>query len=225
MRSGCDTRQYYREGLRSENRFSGFPVYQDLGGWLRENRDKRIGGLFIVSMNGAIPKLDDKTLGLISSLLPDFDPVIQVVESSLGGGKSFGRLDLPLARDADYFFEVWLYGDMERQISARLTQDVSDNSKYFWYRPFDELVEQPGSREDLISSFCDVLKTLLTFRTRIVQRKGWLFWHFRCEYCEADTWRAVYCHSAFRGGKFKAPQISGSKRVYQSDAIALGNAK
>lgn len=186
---------------------------------------KRNGGLYFVSMNGALPKLDDKTLGLISRLLPDFDPIIQVVEPSLGGGKSFGRLDLPLARSADYFFQIWLYGDMERQISAKLTQDISGDGRYFWYRPFDELVEQPGSREHLISSFCDVLKTLLTFRTRIVQRKGWLFWHFRCEYCEADTWRVVYRHSAFRGGKFKVPQIKGSKRVYHSDAIALGNVK
>jgi hypothetical protein len=167
-----------------------------------------------------VPKLDAETSGLIGLLLPNFNPVVQAVESPLSRKESFGRLDLPPALGADYFFQVWLYGDVERQISARPT-NVGGNSSYFWHRPFDELVEQPGSREDLINAFCTVLKKLLTHRTRIVQRKGWLFWHFRCEYYEGDAWKLIYRHSAFRGGA-KPPQISGSRRVYQSDAIALG---
>jgi hypothetical protein len=167
-----------------------------------------------------VPKLDAETLELIGLLLPNFDPVVQAVESPLSRRESLGRLDLPPALGADYFFQVWLYGDVERQISARPT-NAGDDSNYFWHRPFDELVEQPGSREELIDAFCDVLKTLLTRRTRVVQRKSWLFWHFRCEYSEGNAWKLVYRHFAFRGGKFKPPSISGRRRVYQSDAIAL----
>ena len=169
-----------------------------------------------------VPKLDDQTLGLIHSHLPNFTPVIQAVKSS-SRRENFGRLDLPAARGADYFFQVWLYEDMERQITAKLTADVDGDNKYFWHRPFDELVEQPGSREDLINAFCETLEKLLTRKTRIVQRKGWLFWHFRCECWEGETWNLIYRHFAFRGGKFKVPQIGGRRRVYQSDPVARGN--
>ena len=172
-----------------------------------------------------VPKLDAETLGLIGLLLPNFNPVVQSVEPPLSRKESFGRLDLPTALGGDYFFQIGLHGDVERQISARPTNIGRDDSCYFWYRPFDELVEQPGSREDLINAFSNMLKTLLTHKTRIVQRKGWLFWHFRCEYYEGDAWKMIYRHSAFRGGGFKPPQISGNRRVYQSNAIAVGNDK
>jgi hypothetical protein len=168
-----------------------------------------------------IPKIDDKTLGLLSLLLGDFNPAIQAVESSEGGAGNIGRFDLPLARDADYFFRIWFYGDSERQISARLIQSQSDDT-YFWHRPF-ELAEFRGSGEYLINAFCEELKILLTSKTRIVQRNGWLFWHFRCEYCAGEEWKVIYRDSALRGSKFEPPQISGSRRVYQSEAIAPRN--
>ena len=97
------------------------------------------------------------------------------------------RLDLPTPPDAEYFFRLWFYEGGERQIGARLIQDRSDDT-YFWYRPL-EMAEFRGSEDDLVSEFCEELKALLTHETRIVQRKGWLFWHFRCEYREGYSRR------------------------------------
>jgi hypothetical protein len=66
--------------------------------------------------------------------------------------------------------------------------------------------------------FGEVLEILLTHETHIIQRKGWLFWSFRCEYHERETWKLVYGHSALRW--FKSPQITGRSRVYFSGPIS-----
>jgi hypothetical protein len=73
------------------------------------------------------------------------------------------------------------------------------------------LARRKGSDEDLVSDFCEELEVLLTHETRIVQRKGWLFWHFRCEYRAGENWKSVCSQSAFRAGRFKPPQISGRR--------------
>ena len=162
-----------------------------------------------------IPQIDDKTLRLVSLLLPDFNSAVQRVEGSKLAGPNIGRLDLPPAHGADYFFRLWFSSD-ERQISAKLIED-SDDAKYFWYRPF-ELAEFRDSIEDLVSAFCEELEVLTTHETRIIQRKGWLSWHFRCEYRSSGKWKCLYRHSALRSG-FKPPQIKGRKRVYGSAAL------
>jgi hypothetical protein len=167
-----------------------------------------------------IPQIDDKTLGLLRFLLPDFNPVIQPAGAE-GYGAHIGKLDLPPAHGADYFFRLWLYPDGERQISARLVED-SREATYFWYRPF-ELAEFRGSTEDLISVFREKLEALLTHETRIIQRKGWLSWHFRCEYRASGNWKCLYRHSALRGG-FKPPQIRGRRRIYSSAALTVKDA-
>jgi hypothetical protein len=77
-----------------------------------------------------------------------------------------------------------------------------------------------GSEDDLVNEFCEELEALLIHETRIVQRKGWLFWHFRCEYRTGEKWKGVCSHSAFRGGRFKPPPIKGTRRVYHSAPIA-----
>ena len=120
-------------------------------------------------------------------------------------------IDLPTAQDAEYFFRVWFYEGGERQMTAQLVRRRSDDS-YFWYRPL-EMGEFNGSEDNLVIRSRQKLEALLTHETRIVQRKGWLFWHFRGEYRAVEKWKGIYGHSAFRGGRSKVPQIEGRKRV------------
>ena len=164
------------------------------------------------------PRIDAKTLSLLSGLLGDCNPVIHHEELKADIREKIGRLDLPIAPGAEYFFRLWFYEGGEREITAHLIQHRSDDT-YFWYRPF-EMGEFKGSEDDLVSEFCKELEVLLTHETRVVQRKGWLFWHFRCEYRTGEKWRNVYRHSAFRGGRFKLPHIKGRRRVYHSAPIA-----
>jgi len=162
------------------------------------------------------PRIDAKTAALLSRLLADCNPVIHPQDPKIA------ILDLPTAPGAEYFFRVWFYEGGERQISAQLIQRRSDDTD-FWYRPL-EMGEFNGSEDDLVSEFYEELEALLTHETRIVQRRGWLFWHFRCEYRAGENWKGVRGHSAFfRGGRFKVPQIKGRQRVYRSAAIASGS--
>jgi hypothetical protein len=171
-----------------------------------------------------LPKIDERTLTLLDRLLNGFDPVVHRVQPQGDFPGGIARLDLPAAPGAEYFFQLWFYEGGERHIRAELMQHRGDDT-YFWYRPF-ERAEFRGSEEDLVNEFCEVLEALLVHETRIVQRRGWLFWHFRCEYRAAEMWKGVYAHSAFRCGRFKTPQISGRTRVYHSAAIAsAGSAK
>jgi hypothetical protein len=165
-----------------------------------------------------IPQVDDRTLRLLNLHLPDFNPVIQPVEGLKVTGPHICRLDLPPAHGADYFFRLWFSPDGERQIGAKLVED-SDDASYFWYRPF-ELAEFRDSNEDLVNTFCEKLEALITHETRIIQRKGWLCWHFRCDYRASENWKCLYRHSALRGG-FKPPQIRGRRRVYSSAALTV----
>ncbi len=166
------------------------------------------------------PRIDEKTLALLNRLLGDRNSVIHPIESQ-GDFHEKTRIDLPTAPGAEYFFRLWFYEGGERQISAQLIQHRSDDT-YFWYRPL-EMGEFRGSEDDLVNEFCEELEALLTHETRIVQRKGWLFWHFRCEYRAGEKWKNVCSHSAFRGGGFKAPQINGRRRVYSAPAAAGGH--
>jgi|SRR6266446_157504 hypothetical protein len=152
------------------------------------------------------PRIDAKTAALLSRLLVDCNPVVHPEN------RKIAVIDLPTAQDAEYFFRVWFDAGGERQITAQLVRRRSVDT-YFWYRPL-EMGEFNGSEDNLVIKFCQELEALLTHETRIVQRKGWLFWHFRCEYRG---------HSVFRGGRFKVPQIEGRKRVYHSAPIVSVN--
>jgi hypothetical protein len=164
------------------------------------------------------PKIDEKTLVLLNHLLGESNPITHPVQPQTDLRENIFRLDLPAAPGAEYFFRLWFYEGGERQISAQLIQDRSDDT-YFWYRPL-EMGEFGGREDDLLNEFCEQLEVLLTHETRIVQRKGWIFWHFRCEYRAGEEWKSVCSNSAFRGGRFKPPQIKGRKRVYHSASIA-----
>jgi hypothetical protein len=163
-------------------------------------------------------RIDAKTASLLGRLLGDCNPIIHAPESKADTEEKIARVELPTAPGAEYFFRLWFFEGGERQISAQLIQHRNE-STYFWYRPF-EMAEVSGSEDDLVTEFCEELEALLTHETRIVQRKGWLFWHFRCDYREGEKWKRVYSHFAFRGGRFNPPQIKGRKRIYHSGPIA-----
>jgi hypothetical protein len=155
----------------------------------------------------------DKTLELLKRLIPDF--VAQpVTERTLG--MSSTKIDLPRAAEADYFFR--LYTAPEMQIHAELTAPRS-NVNYFWYRPF-ESAEFRDSTEALEAVFCETLEKLLTHESRIIQKNGWLNWHFKCDYRSADGWKRIYRHSALKLGGWKVPQIDGRVRTWRSSALA-----
>jgi hypothetical protein len=161
---------------------------------------------------------DAKISSLLKRILGDGNVDIHPDEAKDDIGERFAKLDLPSAPGAEYFFRVWFHEDSELQISAHLIQHRSDDT-YFWYRSF-EMAEFNGSQDDLVTEFCEELEALLTHETRIVQRKGWLFSHFRCDYRTGEKWKSVCSQSAFRGGKFKTPKIMGRKQIYHSAALA-----
>jgi hypothetical protein len=157
----------------------------------------------------------DKIIESLRRLLPDFAPQpitqqIQQIDST--------RIDLPPASGADYFFR--LYSAPEMQIHAELATPVSDGN-YFWYRPF-ESAAFGDSVEALDAAFNEMLEKLLTHETRIIQKSGWLNWHFKCEYAASDGWKRIYGHSALKLGGFKAPKIDGNTRIYRSSALVHG---
>lgn len=103
------------------------------------------------------------------------------------------------------------------QIHAELT--VPDSKvNCFWYRPF-ESAEFRNSTEAADSAFCQTLEILLTHESRIIQKNGWLNWHFKCEYKTAGGWKRIYRHSALKFGGFKAPPIDHKVRTYRSTAL------
>ena len=162
--------------------------------------------------------IDAKTASLLNRILGDSYRDIHPEEAKGDIGERLAKLDLPTAPGAEYFFRVWFHEDGERQISAHLIQHRSDDT-YFWYRSL-EMAEFNGSKDDLLIEFCEELEALLTHETRIVQRKGWIFWHFRCDYRTEEKWKSVCGHSAFRGGRLKPPKIKGRKQIYHSAPIA-----
>ncbi|HEV3419603.1 MAG TPA: hypothetical protein VG075_04825 [Candidatus Acidoferrum sp.] len=163
-----------------------------------------------------LPTIGNKTAALLRNLLPSFNPTIEAVEPVSGSRDATARLDLPTAPGAEYSFALWFGESGDREISAVLTPRRNERP-YFWYRPF-ELAEFGNNVEKLETKFCDELEILLTHETRVIQRKGWLFWGFRCEYHEAEDWKRVYGHLALRW--FKSPQIKGKRRVYSSAPVS-----
>jgi hypothetical protein len=162
--------------------------------------------------------IDAKSSSLLNRILGDDHPAIHPQEAKGNTGEKTIRLDLPTAPGAEYFFRLWFYEGGERQISAHLIQHRNDDI-YFWYRSF-EMGEFNGSENDLVSEFSEELENLLTHETRIVQRKGWLFWHFRCEYRALRKWKSVCSHSAVRGGRYKPPKIKGREQIYHAAPVA-----
>jgi hypothetical protein len=164
------------------------------------------------------PQIDDTTVALLNRLLVGRSPFDHSRDPQGEFREGITRVDLPAADDAEYFFRLAFHETGERYISAHLIERPNA-ANYFWYRPF-ELAEFRGSGADLAAEFCKEMELVLTHATRIVQRKGWLFWRFRCEYRNGQKWTNISSQMAFRGGRFSPPHIDGTMRIYCSAAIA-----
>jgi len=122
-------------------------------------------------------------------------------------GQSY-HIELPPPEGADYRFILWL-GSGEKQISARLL--TSDETTHFWYRPFEDA--EFRSAEQLDKAFLETVEVIMRHNTRIEQKRGLLFNHFKCEYETASGGSRVYGHSGVRW--IGAPKIAGRRHVYQ----------
>jgi hypothetical protein len=155
----------------------------------------------------------DRIIEQLNRLLPN---VKVQPNTDKADGISSTTIELPAAPGSDYYFRLWM--EPEIQISALLIARSPDQ-KYFWYRPF-ESSEFRNSMVALEAAFCETVEKLLTHETRIIQKNGWLNWHFKCEYRDSsDRWNRIYGHSAFKLGGFKVPKISGRTRTYRSAAL------
>lgn len=121
------------------------------------------------------------------------------------------HIHLPTPPDADYQFTLW-FGGGEKQISARLP---SDRTAYFWYRPFEEA--EFRSTHESSKAFLEVVALIIRHNTRIQQKCGWFFNHFKCEYESESGWKRIYAHSGLRW--IRAPKISGRLHTYRSSRL------
>jgi hypothetical protein len=155
--------------------------------------------------------LADPVVALVKRLLPSalLEPDAKQ-EPGIHGQSD--HIHLPAPVGADYRFTLWL-GDGEKQISARL---ASNEAAYFWYRPFEEA--EFRSADELGKAFLEAVEQIVRHNTRIEQKRGWLFNHFKCEYESATRgWKRVYAHSGLRW--IRAPKIAGRSHTYHSPPL------
>jgi len=158
--------------------------------------------------------LNDPVVAFVKDLLPSVAVEPDTKQEPGVHGDSY-HIQLPAPANADYRFTLWL-GSGEKQISARLL--ISDERAYFWYRPFEEA--EFRAAEKLNKAFMEAVELIMRRNTRIEQKRGFLFNHFKCEYESADGWMRLYGHSALRW--IRAPKIAEGRHVYQSPRL-IGN--
>lgn len=124
---------------------------------------------------GAEPNshLSDPVVDFVRSLLPSVVVEADTEQERGVQGQSY-HIELPPPAGADYRFVLWL-GSGEKQISARLP--ASEEAANFWYRPFEEA--EFGSAEQLTKAFIEVVELIMRHNTRIEQKRGLLFNHFK----------------------------------------------
>jgi hypothetical protein len=122
---------------------------------------------------------------------------------------------LPAPPGAEYAFSVWIYDTGEPQIMARLVN--ADEHHSFWYKPF-ELVDWP-SEEAREEAFLKTLGLVLNLPTRIVQRKGLLFWSFDCALQTEGGWKSISGIGILRRSNMEVPPIEERTRSYYSPPL------
>jgi hypothetical protein len=152
-------------------------------------------------------QLDDPAVALVKRLLPSVVVEMDAKRESDTHTPS-SHIHLPLPPGAEYRFTLWLgYG--EKQISARLT---TDETAHFWYMPFEEAAFH--SAEQLNKAFPETVELIIRHSTRIEQKRGLFFNHFKCQYESASGWKRIYGLAALRW--IRVPKVPGRKQVYQS---------
>ena len=155
--------------------------------------------------------LADPVVDFVRGLLPSVVVEADAKQQPGVSGQSY-HIEMPPPAGADYCFTLWL-GSGEKQISARLLN--ADKSSYFWYRPFEDA--EFRSAEQLDKAFLEAVEVIIRHNTRIEQKRGLFFNHFKCEYESASGWKRLYGHSALRW--IRAPRITGRQHIYQSPRL------
>ena len=153
---------------------------------------------------------------------------LESILSKLGLLDSSARLEtgssilwkLPVPEGADYRFWCLLYDDGEPQIGAERL-DI-DPDEYFWYRLFED--PDFASDDERSERFTEFLSEIVRFPSRILQRRGWLFWHFDIELEKSGVWRRVHGHACMKFGGSQVPNRDRRKSVYRSPALVLAQA-
>jgi len=151
------------------------------------------------------------TMEFVKTFLPGFEPQLEV-RTEFG----WWLFTLPRPRNADYQFS--LHGEIggERQISAKLLRPQESSAKRFWYLP----LEMAGSRDsaaELQKSFHERVKNILSYPTRIIEKRGLFFLSHRAQFQSETGWQRVGGVSRLSLG-LGVPFI-GWKRVYTSPAV------
>lgn len=88
-----------------------------------------------------------------------------------------------------FAFHVYIYSDGEPQIVAA-PASVADAGEHIWSRPFEEA--DFSGEEARAVAFIEVLRSILTHRTRLVWHRGRLAARVRCEKWINERWEAVW---------------------------------
>jgi hypothetical protein len=118
--------------------------------------------------------------------------------------------------DGDYRFKLYLYKEGNMSIGAELVNQPNDYN-YFWSR----LIEQYSKRsiDDMQFEVIEVLNKILKHETRIIQKRGLLFWHFSCQYHDGGQLKSVGGNSTLRFPNVKVPYPKLSEKIYRSKAL------
>jgi hypothetical protein len=119
------------------------------------------------------PYLNNPVVDFVRDLLPSMVVEADARQEPGISGQSY-HIDLPPATGNDYCFTLWL-GSGEKQIAARLLN--ADKSSYFWYRPFEDAEFRSAERLD--KAFREAVEVIMRHNTRIEQKRGLLFNHFK----------------------------------------------
>jgi len=150
----------------------------------------------------------DQALALLRSLDPDLDV-------RLDDQESFCAIHLPPAPRAEYRFTLYIHEDGEPQVGAVLVD--GDSEAYFWYWPFEEPDFTSAAQRQ--SEFLSAVHQLLTSRSRIRQKRGWLNTHFRCEVEVGGAWSRVGPLMSGLKASFKPPPSDQKVTFYESRAL------
>jgi hypothetical protein len=129
----------------------------------------------------------------------------------------YARLIFPRAPGSDYRFEAHIYkglGDL--QIHAELGDLDDEEQIYFWYRSYERW--DFTGLEEMLTQFERDLLLVLTYDTRVKQRRGLAFWHFALQY-HKDGWQELAGASAFRWSRINVPRIERREKTWQASAL------
>ena|ERR1700692_3401003 len=155
--------------------------------------------------------LSDPAVALVKQLLPSV--VIEPDTKPEPGidGPSY-HIHLPAAAGAEYRFTLWLSCG-EKQISARLL--TAHETADFWHMPFEKAAFRSAAQ--LNKALLDAVELIMRHNTRIEQKRGFVFEHFKCEYESASGWKYLNGVSYLR--LIPALKTLGRKHVYQSPPL------